>query len=50
MNPFVVSYIMTRKKDNYQNISEEVKKGFEKCSKYVCLFGVIFVIVLIILI
>lgn len=47
MNPFVVGYLMTRKKNNY---SEEVNESFKKCSKIVCIFGIILVIILIILI
>ena len=47
MNPFVVGYLMTRKKNNY---SEEVNESLKKCSKIFCIFGVILVIVLIIFI
>ena len=50
MNPFVISYIMTRKENNYKNINKEVNENFKKCSKIVCIFGIIFVIILIILI
>jgi hypothetical protein len=48
MNPFVIGYLLTRKKNNYSEISEEENEDLKRCSKYVFIFGVILVIILII--